>query len=334
MVKVLPVYQDRGETYAADTCEPVVRASRLGQLRLVQLARGQYHGRRLPRHALPGVRAVGFWDAPHAQDWGLDWHRNEGLELTLLESGRMGFGVDGRQSVLKPGDLTITRPWQVHRVGDPHVTAGRLHILILDVGVRRPHQAWKWPEWLVLFGPDRAQLTTMLRHNEQPVWRAPEAMLRCFQRVSEAVESDQAGSSISRLTLRLNELFMLLLDMWRTSDIPLDASLSSSLRSVELFLNGLTGSPGELAREWTVQRMAAQCGLGVTHFVRRCRQLTNMTPLQYLNHNRLEAAQRMLVEQPRATVTEVAIRCGFNSPQYFATVFRRRFGRCPRGSRK
>ena len=333
MVKALPVYQGAGESYAADTCMPVIRASRCGQLRLVQLSRGQYPGRRLPRHALPGVRAVGFWDAARAQDWGLDWHRNEGLEITFLESGRLGFGVDGRLSVLKPGDLTITRPWQVHRVGDPHVTAGRLHVLILDVGIRRPHQAWKWPHWLVLSRPDLRELTTMLRHNEQSVWRAPEALLRCFRRIAEAVESDQSGSSISQLTLRVNELFLLLLDMWRTSDISLDASLSSSLRSVELFLNGLTGSLSELAREWTVKRMAAQCGLGATYFVRRCRQLTNMTPLQYLNHSRLEAARQMLVEQPDCKITEVAIRCGFNSPQYFATVFRRRFGRSPRGAR-
>ena len=107
-------------------------------------------GAKAPPHTLPGVKSLGFWDADHRQDWGLDWHRNEGIELTLLESGRLPFSVDGQDLDLKPGDLTITRPWQLHRVGRPHVTACRLHFLILDVGVRRPHQRWKWPPWLVL----------------------------------------------------------------------------------------------------------------------------------------------------------------------------------------
>ena len=91
---------------------------------------------------------------------------------------------------------------------------------------------------------DLAQLTTMLRHNEQPVWRASESVRRCFQRIGVAVESNQGASSISRLTLHLNELFLLLLEMWRSANISLDASLSSSLRTVELFLDGLWGGHG------------------------------------------------------------------------------------------
>jgi len=54
-----------------------------------------------------------------------------------------------------------------------------------------------------------------------------------------------------------------------------------------------------------------------------------MTPLQYLTHCRVELAARMLVEQPQASVTDVAFACGFNSSQYFATVFRRLRGCAP-----
>ena len=119
--------------------------------------------------------------------------------------------------------------------------------------------------------------------------------------------------------------------MWRTSDIPLDASLSSSLRTVEMFFEGL---PLALGQEWTVPRMARQCGLGVTHFVHHCKRVTNMTPLQYLNHCRLEAAGRLLGEQSDRSVTEIALDCGFTSPQYFATVFGQHYGCSPREYRQ
>ena len=106
----------------------------------------------------------------------------------------------------------------------------------------------------------------------------PQTVRRCFQRIAATVESDRGGGSVSRLTLHLNELFLQLLEMWRQKNIALDASLSSSLRTVQLFLDGLAGDAGQLAQEWTVPRMARRCGLGVTHFVHHCRQLTNMTP--------------------------------------------------------
>jgi AraC family L-rhamnose operon regulatory protein RhaS len=254
--------------------------------------------------------------------------------LTLLERGRMLLSVDGPDFTLQPGDLTVTRPWQQHRVGNPHVPAGRLYWLILDVEVRRPHQSWKWPSWLVLSETDLKELTDMLRHNEQTVWRASDELRHTFQRIARAVETKSQGRNISRLTLHLNELFLRVLDMCRHSGARLDTSLSSSYRSVELFLAELASKLSYLAQEWTVPRMAEECGLGVTQFVRHCKQFTNVTPLQYLNNCRLDAARRILLEQSGRSVTQVALDCGFSTPQYFATVFGHRFGCTPRESRE
>jgi AraC family L-rhamnose operon regulatory protein RhaS len=329
-----PIFHESGHTYVADTCDPLIRAVEKRQVVFQALARGHYPGRKLPSDALSGVKTVGFWDAEHAQDWGLDWHRNEGIELTLLESGRLPYNVDSHEVTLKPGDLTIARPWQLHRVGNPHIPAGRLHWLILDVDVRRPHQSWKWPAWLVLSKSDLKELTNIIRHNEQPVWRAPRELRRTFERVGRFVETEAESRNISRLTVCLNELFMEILEMCRQSNVPLDASLSGSCRTVELFLADLASRLNFLAQEWTVPRMAKECGLGTTQFVRHCKQITNSTPLQYLNESRLDAARRILVEQPDRSVTNIALDCGFSSSQYFATVFRQRFGIAPNEVRR
>ena len=328
-----PIYQEQGRTYEADTCRPVVEAVQAGKLRHVVLARGHYPGCRLARNALPGVKVVGFWDADRRQDWGLDWHRNEGIELTFLESGRLGFAVEGEEFHLKAGDLTFTRPWQQHRVGDPHVDAGRLHFLILDVGVRRPHQTWRWPSWIVLTADDLRQLTDILRHNEQPVWHATTEVARSFSRIGAAVEADQDGSGISSLAVHLNQLFLLLLEMFRCQEVSLDESLSSTRRTVELFWTDLSQNPDHLALEWTVRGMARRCGMGVTNFIHHSKQLVNMTPIQYLNHCRLTAAAQLLKEHPDRSITDLALACGFASSQYFATLFRRNFGTTPRAFR-
>jgi len=329
MTRPVPIYRDHDEAYQADSCAPVVAAIAKGQLRSFTLVHGHYPGRQLPQDALPGIKTVGYWDAGHDQDWGLEWHRNEGIEFTYLENGTLGFAVSGREFLLEPGDLTITRPWQEHRVGLPLVTRSRLHCLILDVGVRRPNQEWKWPRWLMLDSSDLEQLTDILRHNEQSVWKTSQPVRRCLEAIGHAVESDQAGSSISRLTVRINDFLLELLDMLRQRDVGLDRSLTSSRRTVELFLEDVRDHPERLESDCRVADMAASCGLGTTQFISQVKRLTNMTPAQYLNHCRLERAEKLLREQPGQSITSVALACGFYSGQYFATLFRRSFGRSP-----
>lgn len=322
MAPRLPVYIDDGATYQADTCLPLEQAAASGEVRFGALVHGHYPGRRLPRNALSAVKTVGVWDADHDQEWGLSWHRNEGIELTYLERGTLAFAVDDYRCVLQPDSLTITRPWQPHRVGDPYVTAGRLHWVILDVGIRHPHQSWRWPNWLVLTKSDIQELTGYLSQNEQPIWPANEAIRRCFQQIASVVESDDEAN-VSWLAVHLNELLLHLLRLFRDQGAPLDHSLTSTGRTVELFWQELRGNAECLAMEWTVPRMAESCGLGVTQFLQYSKQLNNMTPAHYLNYCRVKAAARMLLEDSSLTVTHVAMACGFSSSQYFASVFRR-----------
>jgi AraC family L-rhamnose operon regulatory protein RhaS len=329
----IPIYQDHGKTYRADTCDPVVRAADQGQLRMVAMARGQYPGQRLTRDLLPGVKTVGFWDARYPQSWGLDWHRNEGIEITFLERGALTFAVDHHTGPLRPNDLTITRPWQRHRVGDPHIASSRLHWLILDLDVRRPHQPWRWPAWIVLTKADLHELTHILRHTEKPVWQATPEIGGCFKRIAHAIESDGPDRSVSKVSAYLNELFVLLLEMFRERPVPLDESLSSTHRTVTLFWSDLRQHTEHLAEPWTVERMARQCGMGVTHFIHHTKQLTNATPIAYLNRIRLEMAGHRLKAHPSRSVLDIALECGFSSSQYFATLFRRQMGCAPRAFR-
>lgn len=330
MTKLPPIYKEHGKTYKADTCAPVVEAVKAGRLVHHALVHGHYPGRRLAKNVLPGVLSLGFWDAKRDQDWGLEWHRNEGIELTFLESGRLPFAADSREYVLHPDDLTITRPWQPHRIGNPRVTAGRLHFLILDLGVRRPHQTWHWPDWVVLTKTDLQQLTRMFRQNERAVWHVGADIRRSFQQIAHSVETNRSGSNISRLTVQLNELLLLLLETFRHHRVRLDESLSSAQRTVELFWTDVSGDLDILAMPWTLKSMARRCGLGVTHFVHQTKQLKNMTPVEYLNCRRAQAAALLLLEEPQRSVLDIALACSFSSSQYFATVFRRHFGCSPR----
>lgn len=323
------IFSNKSVHYAADTCAPLSIAVAKGEVSLHALAHGAYPGRLLPSGMLTGVSSVGYWNATYPQNWGLDWHRNEGIEITFLEQGLLSFGIADESIDLKPGMLTVTRPWQPHRVGNPNVKASRLHWLILDLDVRRPNQPWRWPPWLTLAPEDLRNLTQLLRQNEHATWLADHEIRDCWRRIACAVDVENVASMHSRLRVAINELLLLLAEMLTRDQPKLDPSLTSSERTVELFLTELQHNAAQRCRSWTILEMSECCGLGVTHFVNLCRQITNRTPAQYLLWCRLEAAREMLTQQPTIPVTEVAFACGFSSSQYFSTAFRREIGTSP-----
>lgn len=318
------------ELFHADTCGPLEAAAQRGEVTLTALARGTYPGRPLPPDDLREVCSLGVWDAHRDQDWGLDWHRNEGLELTYVSAGRLPFAVDARSRTLEPGDLTITRPWQRHRVGNPHVTASKLTWLILDVGVRRPNQPWRWPKWVLLPQVDLHRLTLHLRQNEQPVWRADKELGRCFEAMGDALGRELTGANRTRLKVFINELLVALAELLERKRPQLDERLSSAERTVRLFLEEL---PRRIEEPWTLETMAKQCGLGRSFFSHYCKQIANRTPIEQLTHCRIDVAAGLLRAHPGRSITDIAFACGFQSSQYFATVFSRQKGCSPRAWR-
>jgi len=188
-VTTKPTYQTRRARYEIDRCEPQNRAIETGRILFHALTKGHYPGTPVPENILSGLSNIGFWNAGGAQDWGLDEHRNEGIEIMFL--------------------------------------------------------------------------------------------------------------------------------------------LTSRQRTVELFLGEVESNPAISQEPWTINSMVEHCGMGVTAFSKYCRELVNSGPMEFLNHCRLERAAQQLREKNGLSITEIALACGFNSSQYFATRFRQHFKMSP-----
>lgn len=330
-MSVRRTFRTEKELFHADTCEPLKQAVGSGSLTMEALGRGSYPGDRLPRNELIELCMAGYWSASAPQDWGLDWHRNEGIEIGYVSAGTLPFGIDGQSMEVPPGALTITRPWQRHRVGNPRVPACHYSWVILDVGVRRPNQPWRWPKWILSSKLELEKLTAMLRQNETPVWQGNRRIAECFSRLDETVGRGNSGSNLTLLKLAINELILRLTDLLQESDPQLDSSLHGSARTVDVFLKSLEE---RLDEPWTLECMARECGLGRTQFASLCHKAVNLSPVEYLIQRRLAYAATLLRQQPALTITEIAFRCGFQSSQHFANSFRQQHGCTPRGYRK
>ncbi len=334
MPSPIPIYREQGKTWQVDTCRPQMAAIAHKKIVFHGLSHGTYPGAMLARKELPQLSGIGHWVAVKAQDWGLDLHRNEGVEICWLESGQLAFEVDGKPYDLRPDDLTLTRPWQAHKLGAPHLGANRLHWLILDVGVRRPNQAWVWPDWVVMSAQDRAELALRLRESDRPVMPASPEIRHLFRRLAQAVEAHPQTNQATPLAILINDLLWRLLESLRHAPqlkqgTVRDQETALRERTVDLFLEDLLRHPKHLEHAWSVRSMAAECGMGVTAFTAIVRGRIGATPMEWLAVRRLERAARLLRDEPGRPVTDIALACGFSSSQYFATRFGRQFGCTP-----
>lgn len=327
------IYRVENRQYCIDDCLPQREAIELGKVGFHAISSGHYPGTLIAPRLLPGVSSMGCFDVSEPQDWGIPTHRNEGIEIIFQETGTSNFMVDGDFNLLAATHLGITRPWQPHSLGAPNLKPGKLHWLILDVGVRRPHQPWHWPDWCILTDHDQKELVEKLRCNELPVWRATPEILQNWRQLNRLTAHREPETVISQIRIHLNHLLSGLLDLFRSENFTTDPSLTSIRRSVALFIRELESQPELLAEPWTLDAMAESCGIKRTTFSTYCREMTNLSPSHLLNHLRLSRASRQLLAEPGKNITEIAMAVGFSSSQYFSRKFSAKFGLNPRAYR-
>ncbi|HEY0174801.1 MAG TPA: helix-turn-helix domain-containing protein [Pedobacter sp.] len=78
----------------------------------------------------------------------------------------------------------------------------------------------------------------------------------------------------------------------------------------------------------TIEEMIKDIPASRRNIVRRFKQVTGITPIEYLQQTRIEAAKRLL-EQTGEQMTEVIYRSGYNDPKAFRKVFRKTVGMTP-----
>lgn len=83
----------------------------------------------------------------------------------------------------------------------------------------------------------------------------------------------------------------------------------------------------------TLDQLAARAGVSRYHFLRRFSESVGETPLQYLIRLRVNAARYQLVADDES-ISRIGRRCGFQSPENFARVFRKWVGCSPSQYRK
>jgi AraC family L-rhamnose operon regulatory protein RhaS len=269
----------------------------------------------------------GHWNATK-QNRTLTSHHHTGLELTLVLNGSASWNIDGRQVHTPARHLSFTWPWQVHSAWGNTLSTVEIYWLTLPVKhtpecIENPLEFA--PELGLRPEENRILMQRFKQLSPTPVIKGSSLICQKFPVLVERLRKSKGLLDFTSRTIILSILSEILQSSSRTTK-PSD----NSRQRVKRFLQELEADP---SAEWSLEEMSDHCELGRTHFNRWMRELTGETAMRHLARLRTQRAQALLqhTDQP---ITDIAFNCGFQTSQYFATVFRSFTGQSPQDYRR
>ena len=85
--------------------------------------------------------------------------------------------------------------------------------------------------------------------------------------------------------------------------------------------------------DFDVTALASELCMGRSKLYMQFKQMTGLTPNEFILKVKLDEAMSLLTEHPELNITEISVRLGFSSPRYFSKSFKAFFGIAPQGVR-
>ena len=257
--------------------------------------------------------ALGHYHYDHAMPPIPEQSSDHHLVFGFLISGLQRYRMNGEDLILRGGQGIRFLPGSIYSSADLPEQRGEFFWLVIQAPKRR-----------------RVQLPGFHKKAAHAWWqRATDAQLSRRFPLSAEIRADLArliqsdvtsmddrdSMHQTRLTLDYGSL---LLSLYHLLGEPLDNHSSKEIfQALQLIEDQLSDA------DLDTERLAQAANISVSLFHTRFKQETGLPPADYLRHRRIMEAQRILSQLNPPAVTALAMRLGFSSSQYFATVFKR-----------
>ena len=264
-------------------------------------------------YGVRGLRHIG-WDVfPDAMCGSLGpHHHGPAYEICYIRRGSVNWWVEDEQVTVEPGQLYMTRPHEVH--GAQRGVMDRCELYWVTVHLDRHRGS------LGLSVRETRALDDGLAKAMTRVAPAPSGIADHYEAILAAVES---GDELSPARMRAH-LLLLLESVVGAYTQTCAGDATPRIADACRWLRDNASDPS-----CQITTVAARAGLAPSRFRYLFRSETGFTPQEFLTQERMKLAKAMLRAR-KCSITEIALSCGFNSSQYFATAFKRATGETPR----
>lgn len=241
------------------------------------------------------------------------WHWHKAAELFYMESGSLEYHTPGGRLTFPAGSGGLVNSNVLHMTKAMSQTEENIQILhIFDASLLAGEPGSRIEKKYI------TPVTAAQQIELIPLFPENAAQEKILKRIVEAFQfSDGEFGYEIKLREALSEIWLMLFELSRPM-LENGRAYSKSNDKIKLMMIYIHE---HYAEKISIPELAAAAFLSERECFRVFRDCLHMTPVEYLNTYRLQAACRMLA-RGKEPVTVISHACGLGSSSYFGKVFR------------
>ena len=244
-------------------------------------------------------------------------HTHDFIELVIFSRGNAVHSIEHRDNKIRysvmQGDCFVIMPNEKHEFedGEQAVYYNIIfspELLGEDLAALKDIDAWN-----PLFGLRNLHERTKVHLGLNDRVLIEDYVLR----IMSELDNRPPGYKICARAMLLEILLIIL--RCNPKKMVITHSVSKSNPAVLRIVNEMEKNP---ENHYSLDELAKKCNMCISGFTKKFRNLTGMSPTEYLLTLRMEKAEQMLLKSTMS-VYEISEHCGFYDINYFIKVFRR-----------
>ena len=241
----------------------------------------------------------------------------ECIEVTYCQRGELVFESGGKEYLLHPGDVFVSRLDESHRI--KAYPKGTVMYWMFFRMLRDGYPMLSLPR------REAAYLKSAMRDMPSRFFTGGDVVRLAFQRVFAIYDSEPRRTPQRTLKMRTAVIDLLLSVLNASTGV---RTLPVNGR-VQREIEGIRANP---EKDFTLDDLIERTALSPSNLISRIKRLVGLPPRAFRNSCRIERAKREL-EAGGKSITAIALSLGYSSSQNFATQFRLATGKTPRAWR-
>jgi AraC-like DNA-binding protein len=243
----------------------------------------------------------------------LETHKHDGmLEICFMEKGSQHYHVQGKDYLVKGGDILLTFPGEEHGTKGFPEEKGRLFWLIIAL----PKAKQKLMNLSVNETDELIQRLLQLKSNRK--FKASNMLKHDLNKIFRIYK--EKDSVLKRIQIT-NLLLGFILNVISFGEKLSEITISDDISRVCQFI---TENHHERI---SLESLADSINLSLSHFKFRFKKEIGIPPSDYILRQKIDKAKSIL--KTSTSIQDVAYDLAFDSSSYFATVFKRYTGQTP-----
>lgn len=244
-------------------------------------------------------------------------HVHDFYEIYYLVSGTRRYFIDDSIYTINKGDIVVIPEGTIHRTT---YNNEKVHER-MDCKFSRAY----------IDDIPEAKAEFLRLFKDSPVLPLHSAHREYVERILNNIRSEYENPdefSEENARALIHQLVICLIRLKKMQDTNVESDLTDSLmQEAARYIRSNFSSP------LTLEAVAGHINISPTYFSKKFKAATGFGYREYLVNVRLQEAARLLLETG-LSITEIALKCGFNDSNYFGDVFRKAKGISPMNYRK